>query len=71
MKYVCSECGEIFDEDDIVAKDLGYACWWECGIRYEQHTPCCGSKNFEEYYGELSVGENIADELPEEEEEED
>lgn len=49
MKWICHDCGEIFDEPQVVNESRGEfwgsPCWEEM-----HYCPCCGSDDYDEYY---------------------
>lgn len=72
MLYVCEDCGHIFHEDR--AEERVEKCSeeiWGSRQSWEERwllCPDCGSENVREYRGDLEDGDNIADEVDEDEE---
>ena len=57
MRYICSECKEIFNESEIVVNSYTEKMgeFWGAPAYetfYEDHCPYCGSNYIEEYYEE-------------------
>ena len=74
-KFVCKDCGRIFDVDTAIVERVSmYAEYWGRPLSWEEkylHCPDCKSDDHEEYYGDLEEGDNIADEVNENEVDED
>ena len=52
MMYYCKDCGELFDEDDIVEEDESFPVeYWGSIVTcpcYSSHCPYCNSNDIEE-----------------------
>lgn len=75
MLYFCEDCGHIFHEDraDVRTEKCSEEIWGSRQSWEERWLLCpdCGSEYIREYWGDLEDGDNIADEVDENEEGED
>ena len=71
MLYVCNDCGRVFHEDraDVRTEKCSEEIWGSSQTWEETWLLCpdCGSENVREYWGDLEDGDNITDEVDEDE----